>query len=48
MKCPNCGNPRLKYVVSRKGNWKGKSTKGLEPRTDFTVKCKKCGFKGKV
>jgi len=50
MKCKKCGNPRMKYNVSRKKLWK-KSNQGTttsDPRTDFKVKCKKCGYEGEM
>lgn len=37
-KCPKCGNPRIRYLVKR--------SQKKEPRTDFKVKCSKCGYKG--
>lgn len=46
MKCKKCGSPRAKYVVSRKKHWKGKGKfeeGALPPRTDFRVKCSRCG-----
>jgi uncharacterized Zn finger protein len=52
MKCPKCGNPNCRYVVSRKKNWKGRGKsrfgESTQERTDFTVKCPKCGFKGEI
>jgi hypothetical protein len=50
MKCPKCGNPRLKYNVSRKKLWK-KNNQGVsksDPREEFTSKCSKCGYEGEV
>lgn len=50
MKCPKCGNPRLKYNVSRKSLWK-KNNQGVsksEDRKDFKVKCGKCGYEGEM
>lgn len=51
MKCLKCGNPTCKYVKSRSKNWKGRlgdssRTSSMEPRTDFRVKCRKCGYEG--
>lgn len=48
MKCQVCGNLKARFVVSRKKFWKGRSRtkygeKGIEPRTDFRVKCPECG-----
>jgi len=49
MECLKCGYPKARYVVSRKHLWgghKGKREFGAAksaPRTDFRVKCPKCG-----
>ena len=46
MKCKICGYPRAKYVKSRKSLWGGSPTGAhgsQEPRTNFYVKCPKCG-----
>ena len=49
MKCPKCGSARCYYVTSRKKHWKkAKSAKAMEPRKDFRVKCKSCGYEGVV
>lgn len=55
MQCPKCKDPHFRYDES----WYRKSDgrkKGLEkdtrqaphPRTNFTARCKKCGFVGEV
>ena len=53
MRCPNCGNQKLAYDVSRsqyqKHSSHGKTfteTKAPEPRTDFNATCKKCKWHG--
>jgi len=39
MICSKCGDKHLKYIKSRKQNWKGRtdysSRQSLEPRKDF-------------
>ena len=55
MQCPKCKDPHLRYDESwyRKSDGKRKS-KGKEgrqsphKRTNFTARCKKCGFVGEV
>jgi len=50
--CPNCGDKHLKYEVSRKDNWKGRTDystrQSLKPRENFKAKCKKCGWEGEI
>ena len=51
-KCIKCGDPTLKYVKSRRKNWKGRlgdsnRESSMKPRTDFKVKCK-CGYSGEM
>lgn len=53
MICPKCGSHRCKYIESRRKKWKGRAgdssrSGSTESRTDFNVKCSKCGFKGKI
>jgi len=51
MNCPNCGSPRAKYVESRRKFWgkrKGFKEPSKEPRKNFEVKCKKCGWEGEI
>lgn len=53
MKCPECGSPKCEYVESRHKNWKGETgaaskNSSMEPRKDFKVLCKKCGYTGTI
>jgi len=46
MKCKKCGSPTARYVESRKKFWRGRAGGEhgrFESRTDFRVKCHKCG-----
>jgi len=50
MKCPQCGNPKVAYKVSHSKRSRETRIAGKqnEARTDFTVECDKCGFKGEI
>lgn len=47
MHCPKCNYPRIRYnqVIRKKGSSRKFKP---DPRTDFTVKCKKCGWEGEI
>ena len=47
MKCPICGNPRIRYNT-KLTKTKTREGKKLSVRTDYTVTCSKCGFHGEV
>ena len=47
MKCPKCGFAGCKYNQQRKKTGSAKNNK-MPPRTDFTAKCKKCGWEGEI
>ena len=53
MKCPKCGDPTLKYMKSRRKNWKGRlgdSNRGtsMELRTNFKARCSRCNWEGEI
>ena len=49
MKCPECKAASCKYNQQRKKTESAKNNKDLKkPRTDFTAKCKKCGWEGEI
>jgi len=48
LKCPQCGNSRIKYntkLIKVKDRDKGKT---YQKREDYTVKCKKCKYEGEI
>jgi len=47
MKCPNCGKEECRYIEPRKDEVRGLK-KYPVPRTNFKVKCKKCGWEGEI
>jgi len=50
MKCPKCGNTRMKYDVSREKYWKksNQGTSSVNARKEFKAKCNKCGYEGEM
>jgi hypothetical protein len=50
MKCPKCGDPRLKYTEKASARTREDRLAGKTgtSRTDLTAHCKKCGWSGEA
>lgn len=46
MKCPGCQDAKIAYTQKKPAKTPGKNV--FFKRTDFSAKCKKCGWEGEI